>query len=111
MAKQPKQNPKAKSQSKAKQSDSKLSLKAVLGKRVGTAGEGKLGRDVKMPRWMRAIGGYFKGSYEELRQVRWPNRRAAWGLTFGVIIFTLTIAVVLLLLDFVFEIIFKQVIL
>jgi len=58
-----------------------------------------------------AIGGYFKGAWVELRLVRWPTRRATWGLTFAVLMFSVFFVVVILLLDplfkYLFEIILK----
>lgn len=56
---------------------------------------------------LRAIGGYFKGAWEELRQVRWPNRRATWSLTAAMLIFTAFFAVLILLLDAFFKYIFQ----
>lgn len=82
-------------------------VKKVLTKRVNIAG----GKDVKMPKWLRAIGGYFKGSYQELRQVRWPSRKATWGFTIAVIVFTVAMSGLILVLDFGFEQLFKKVIL
>lgn len=46
-----------------------------------------------------AIGRYFKGAWVELRQVRWPNRRSAWGLTLAVILFTAFFFILIVLLD------------
>lgn len=66
---------------------------------------------VKWPKWLRAIGGYFAGSWRELRQVRWPNRRATWSLTVAVILFSLFFAGVILALDYVFNYLFKEVLL
>lgn len=85
--------------------------KQVLKKRVELTQNARLARDVKMPRWLRAFFGYFSGSWRELRQVRWPNRRATWSLTAAVITFTLAFVVVILLLDYGFEQLFKKVIL
>jgi preprotein translocase SecE subunit len=85
--------------------------KRVLTKRVELTKGKTLSRDVKMPRWLKAFFGYFSGSWRELRQVRWPNRRATWGLTLAVIIFTLAMVAFILLLDYGFEQLFKQVIL
>jgi preprotein translocase SecE subunit len=85
--------------------------KRVLRKRVDLTKSKTLSRDVKMPRWLRAFFGYFSGSWRELRQVRWPNRRATWGLTLAVIAFTLVIVVFILVLDYGFEQLFKRVIL
>ena len=83
----------------------------ALQKRVGKQSSKGLGRDVKTPRWLKAIGGYFAGSYRELRQVKWPTRRAAWSLTFAVILFTAVFVVMILSLDYGFEQLFKKVIL
>lgn len=66
---------------------------------------------IKWPKWLRAIGGYFKGAWVELRQVRWPNRKATWGLTLAVIIFSLFFAAVIVALDFAFNYLFKEVLL
>jgi preprotein translocase SecE subunit len=54
-----------------------------------------------------AIGGYFKGAWTELRLVRWPTRRATWGLTFAVILFSGFFVVVILLLDILFKYLFE----
>lgn len=56
------------------------------------------------------IGGYFKGAWVELRQVRWPNRRATWGLTVAVILFSLFFVVLILLLDSLFKYLFELII-
>lgn len=53
------------------------------------------------------IGGYFKGAWFELRQVRWPTRRATWGLTLAVILFSAFFIVIILLLDIFFKYIFE----
>lgn len=84
---------------------------SVLQKRVDLPAKGKLGKSVRIPRWIRAIGRYFAGSWRELRQVTWPTRKATWGMTFAVIVFTLAIAVVILLLDIGFEELFKRILL
>lgn len=59
----------------------------------------------------RAIGGYFKGAWVELRQVRWPNRPATWSLTLAVILFSLFFAGIILGLDTAFSYLFKEIIL
>lgn len=56
------------------------------------------------------IGGYFKGAWYELRQVRWPNRRATWALTLAVIVFSLFFVVLIVLLDTFFKYIFELII-
>lgn len=57
-----------------------------------------------------AIGGYFKGAWAELRQVRWPDRRATWSMTGALIVFTLCFVVVILLLDALFQYLFSLII-
>lgn len=51
--------------------------------------------------------GYFKGSWYELRQVRWPDRRATWGMTGALLAFTAFFVVIILLLDAVFAKLFN----
>lgn len=50
---------------------------------------------------------YIKGSWYELRQVRWPDRRSTWGMTGALIAFTLFFVVVIILLDYGFAQLFK----
>lgn len=83
----------------------------LLSKRVDVVKGKRLGKDVKMPRWLRAVGGYFKGSWRELREVRWPSRRVTWGQTIAVVTFTLVLVAFILTLDYGFETLFKQVVL
>lgn len=56
------------------------------------------------------IGNYFKGAWIELRQVRWPNRKATWTLTLAVIIFSLFFVLLIVLLDTFFKYIFELII-
>jgi preprotein translocase SecE subunit len=56
------------------------------------------------------IGGYFKGAWFELRQVRWPSRKATWGLTLAVILFSLFFVVIIALLDLLFKSLFELII-
>lgn len=54
-----------------------------------------------------ATGNYFKGAWYELRQVRWPTRRATWSLTGAILVFTAIITVIILLLDALFKYLFE----
>ena len=54
-----------------------------------------------------AFKDYFVGAWYELRQVRWPNRRATWGMTGALLAFTAFFIVVILLLDSLFKFIFQ----
>ena len=56
---------------------------------------------------VRGIGRYFKGAWVELKQVRWPTRKATWSLTLAVIIFSAFFVVLILLLDAFFKFIFE----
>jgi preprotein translocase SecE subunit len=56
---------------------------------------------------LKAISDYFRGAWYELRQVRWPNRRATWGLTVAVLTFTVFFVVLILLLDALFKYLFQ----
>lgn len=68
-------------------------------------------------RWQRArksflkspFKGYFKDSYNELKQVEWPNRATSWKLTGTVIVFSAAFAVLTTLLDIGFEKIAKKI--
>ena len=55
----------------------------------------------------KAIGGYFKGAWAELRQVRWPNRRATWSLTGAVLVYSAFFVALVLLLDAGFKYLFE----
>ena len=55
------------------------------------------------------IGGYFKGAWLELRQVHWPTRRATWGLTGAVLLFSAFFVVFITLLDAGFKYVFEQI--
>ena len=60
---------------------------------------------------LQRIGAYFRGSWHELRQVRWPNRKQTWTLTLAVILFSLFIGAIIFGLDIAFTWLFKEVIL
>ena len=63
--------------------------------------------DAKNKNPLMAFLGYFKGAWFELKQVRWPNRRATWGMTTAVLAFTAFFVVVILLLDALFKYLFQ----
>ncbi len=56
---------------------------------------------------LKAIGGYFAGSWEELKMVRWTNRKATWSMTFAVIAFSFVFTALILLLDIAFKELFN----
>lgn len=54
---------------------------------------------------------YFRNSWKELRQVTWPNRRESWQLTTAVIVFATVFGVLIAVVDFGLDKLFKQVLL
>lgn len=42
---------------------------------------------------------YIKGSFREIRLVKWPGRKETWSMTLAVLIYGIIIAAVVLLLD------------
>lgn len=57
----------------------------------------------------KALFNYVKGAWEELKQVRWPNRRTTWSLTFAVLVFTAFFVALIILLDFGFQKLFEMI--
>ncbi len=53
------------------------------------------------------LGGYFVGAWHELREVRWPNRKATWSLTIAVIGFVMFFIILISLLDIFYKYIFE----
>lgn len=54
-----------------------------------------------------AIGRYLRDSWREIRQVRWPNRKATWKMTLAVLIYCAIFFAFILLLDTFFTFIFN----
>ncbi len=50
-----------------------------------------------------AFGRYLRGAWRELRQVRWPNRKATWKMVLAVFAYTLLFVVIITLLDLFFK--------
>jgi preprotein translocase subunit SecE len=61
----------------------------------------------KIARPFVALGGYFKGAWQELREVRWPDRRATWSMTGALLGFTAFVVALVLLLDALFKYLFE----
>ena len=58
----------------------------------------------------KKIGRYFSGSWLELMQVHWPTRRATWGMTLAVLVYSIIFIVLILGLDALFGFISEQLI-
>ena len=67
----------------------------------------KSGRKIRGTGPLRSFGGYFIGAWKELRQVRWPNRRATWSLTGAVLAYSAFFVLLVLLLDTGFNYLFE----
>lgn len=59
---------------------------------------------------LRAMKDYFTGAWYELRQVRWPDRKATWSMTGALLLFTGFFVVIILLLDALFKYMFQLII-
>lgn len=57
-----------------------------------------------------ALGRYIKGSWQEIRQVSWPNRKATWKLVFAIFVYSAFFIVLVMLLDALFNFIFSKII-
>lgn len=90
--------------------DNKIETKKVTTKKSAAKPDKKATQTVDdSPRRapLVAMGGYFVGAWQELRQVRWPNRRATWSLTLAMLAFTAFFVVFILLLDALFKYLFQ----
>ncbi len=56
-----------------------------------------------------ALGRYIRDSWHEIRQVRWPNRKATWKMTGAILIYAALIMTIILLLDALFTFIFNNI--
>ncbi len=72
----------------------------------------KLGR-FRVFRWIGYVllPPYFRNAYRELRKVEWPNRKQSWQLTWAVIIFAVIFGVIIAVVDYGLDKLFKQILL
>ena len=54
---------------------------------------------------------YFRNSYKELRQVKWPSRRETWKLTFAVLIFATVFGALIAITDLGLDKIIRRIVL
>jgi preprotein translocase SecE subunit len=78
-----------------------------IGRGIGKLGKYKIFRIIGRILWPA----YFRNSFKELKQVTWPNRRESWQLTSAVIIFSIIFGVLIAVVDFGLDKVFKQVLL
>ncbi len=53
------------------------------------------------------LGRYLRDSWRELRQVRWPNRKATWKMVLAVVVYTAIFVIFISLLDLFFSWLFN----
>ncbi len=94
---------------KAKNSENKKVRAKKAEKKAAKKAEEKELKDVFfLFRPFVAIGRYVRDSFREVRQVRWPDRKATWKMTLSVILYVLLIAAIIMLLDAFFTFVFNQ---
>jgi preprotein translocase SecE subunit len=79
----------------------------LVGRQVAKLGRFKVFRVIGRILWPS----YFRNSLKELKQVTWPNRRESWQLTSAVIIFAIIFGVMISIVDYGLDKVFKQVLL
>jgi len=57
-----------------------------------------------------ALGRYLRDSWREIRQVRWPNRKATWKMVLAVLVYTALFVAIISLLDMFFTWLFSLII-
>ena len=57
---------------------------------------------------IRAFFRYLAESWQELKQVRWPNRKMTWKLVFAVVLYTVIFAAFIMVLDELFTLLFNN---
>ncbi len=90
-----------------KKSDKTVATPAAKAKTATAPAKKKADAPRRNP--LAAIGGYFRGAWHELRQVRWPTRRVTWGLTLAVLAFTGFFLALIMLLDYGFQWVFERI--
>lgn len=58
----------------------------------------------------RALFSYIRDAWKEIRQVRWPSRKATWKMVLAVLVYTALFVILITLLDAFFSFIFSNII-
>lgn len=66
-------------------------------------------RKLPIPKFLRRFGAYVAGSWYELRETRWPDRKTTWSMTSAVLIFTAAMMAFIIFIDFLFDQLFKRI--
>jgi len=90
---------KDKKQEKAKAKEARKATKAA--KKAEKSKENK--KVFVLFRPFVAFGRYLRDAWREIRQVRWPNRKATWKMVLAVLVYTALFMVLISLLDLLFR--------
>ena len=99
----------AQAQAKATKAKIRAKTKAAKAKAKATKSatpEKPLKQVFLLARPFVALGRYLRDSWRELRQVRWPNRKATWKMTLAVLVYCAIFIIFIMLLDALFTFIF-----
>ena len=88
-----------------KSEKSKIKSKKLAEKKIAKSDNGK--KPFILFRPFVYLWRYLRDSWREIRQVRWPNRRATWKMVLAVIAYTALFVVVISLLDLFFSWLFN----
>jgi preprotein translocase SecE subunit len=78
-----------------------------IGRKLAKLGRFKVLRIIGRILWPT----YFRNSWKELKQVTWPGRRESWQLTGAVLLFSAIFGVLIALVDYLLDKLFKEVLL
>lgn len=88
-----------------KSEKSKIKSKKLAEKKIAKSDNGK--KPFILFRPFVYLWRYLRDSWREIRQVRWPNRKATWKMVLAVIAYTALFVVVISLLDLFFSWLFN----
>ncbi len=91
----------------ATKATTKVSAKAVTAKKATT--KKTAAAQPKIKKESRGLIGYVKGAWYELKQVRWPTRRATWELTGAVMAFSAFFILFIFAMDTLFNYLFDTI--
>ena len=98
---------------KEKRKEKNPAEKRITEKGDSKEAKGKGGKSKKKPfiliRPLVYLGRYLRDSWRELRQVRWPNRKATWKMVVAVLVYTALFVLFISLLDLFFTWLFNMI--
>jgi len=93
---------------KAKRLEKEQKAEKSVAKTKKSSDDRKPIREVKLfARPFVAFGRYVRDSWQELRLVRWPDRKATWKMTLAVLVYCAIMMIFILLLDTLFTFLFN----